>query len=585
MDDAAEDISLPRAIEIALEHHNAGRLDEAQYIYEQVLSFDPANYDALHLLGMIAHQEKRYAQAVEHFNAAISSNPSVFIGHFNLGATYQGLGRLDEAQACYRQALSLKPDFAEARFRLGFTYSEQGKPEAAKECFQSVLAIDPDSAEAHYNLGILFHRHGEPEPARACYERALSLKPDHVEACYNLGILFQEQGELAMARAFYEKALSLKPDHAEASNNLGNVLHDSWRAEEAVSCFELALRLKPAIKPEFNLAQALLSCGRFDQGWTLYEHRFDTVPKRYFPHKVWSGESLVGKTVLIWGDQGIGDQIQFASMFREIIAVADRCIIECSNKLVPLFAHSFAGAQVVPRTDPPHPATLQGVDVQCSAGSLARWLRPSLESFPRHDGYLAPAPGRVAYWKKRLAALGPGPKVGFAWRSSNRSAALRPYSTAINQWGPIFSVPGVHFINLQYDECASELAEARSQFGVSLVAYPEVDLFDDLAEAAALTKALDLVIAPPTSTSILSAALGVHTWAMIYGADWQTHGTGHNPWHPTMRRFPRRWDQPWEEIIQIVSEQLKELSRYMFRNYTAPGLVPPVKYLSGHRFI
>lgn len=585
MDNSDEAITLPQAIEIAVEHHNAGRLAEAEFIYRQVLTFDPVNFDALHLLGLIAFQEKSYAQAVEHLGAAIASNPSVFIGHFSLGAAYKEMGKLEEAQACYRKVLTIKPDFAEAHFRLGFIYSEQGKPEVAKECFQRVLAINPDTTEAHYNLGILFQQQGELEQACACYEKALSLKPDHVEACYNLGILFQEQGELGQARTFYEKALSLNPVHAEAYNNLGNVLNDSWRAEEAISCFEQALRLKPETKPHFNLAQALLSRGRFEQGWALYGHRFETVPKRDFPHEHWSGENLVGKTILIWGDQGIGDQIQFASMFREIIAVAGRCIIECSNKLVPLFARSFPDAQVVPRTEPPHPATLAGVDFQCSSGGLARWLRTSLESFPLHDGYLTPEPGRVAYWKKRLATLGPGLKVGFAWRSSNTAGILRLSSTDINQWGPIFSVRGVHFINLQYDECARELTEARNRFGVPLTAFPEIDLFDDLAEAAALTKALDLVIAPPTSTSILSAALGVLTWTMIYGADWQTHGTDHNPWHPTMRRFPRRWDQPWEEVIQGVSEQLREVSRFVFRNFTAPGLVRPVKYLSGPFFI
>jgi hypothetical protein len=279
--------------------------------------------------------------------------------------------------------------------------------------------------------------------------------------------------------------------------------------------------------------------------------------QKYFHPPYWAGESLVGKSILVWGEQGIGDEIMFASMFTEIIAHADRCIIECAAKLVPLFARSFPDAQVIPKTDPPHPATQTGIDYQCAAGSLAQWLRPNLECFPQQNSFLIPNPARVTYWKKRLAELGSGPKIGFCWRSSLKTGERTLHYTTLDQWGSIFTTSGVHFINLQYDECSAELNEARQRFSVPLHTFSEVDMYNDLDETAALIQALDLVVSAPTSVYTIAASLGVNTWLMTSGVAWFTHGTHHSPWYPTLRFFNRQWNQPWNEIIGQISEQLK----------------------------
>jgi hypothetical protein len=260
----------------------------------------------------------------------------------------------------------------------------------------------------------------------------------------------------------------------------------------------------------------------------------------------------------VWGEQGIGDEIVYAGLIAEVTAAAARCVVECAPKLVPLFACSFPGAVVIPRTDPPHDLTRDGFDYQTPAGSLGRWLRPTLASFPRRRAYLAAPAERVAYWTQRLSALGAGPKIGFSWRSSNLKGERALACTVLQQWGAVFSVPGMHFVSLQYDECSAELAQARERFGIPLHAFPEVDLFNDLLEAAALTKAVDLVITAPTAVGLLSAALGVPTWQMTFGPDWQEFGTGRNPWFPAMTSFTRAWNQDWEEIIGDIAERLRQ---------------------------
>jgi hypothetical protein len=304
----------------------------------------------------------------------------------------------------------------------------------------------------------------------------------------------------------------------------------------------------------------LLACGDLEAGWRDYESRFDPgrgedrVLRPALPKPEWQGEDLTGKSILVWWEQGIGDQILFAGLLPELIERARRCTLLCAPKLVTLFGRSFPDARVAAQIDATNPADT--FDVQVAAGSVARWLRPTLASFPNRSGYLVADPQRVAYWRERLAGIGGGLKVGFCWRSGLLKGERAFEYTSLSQWGPIFAVAGVHFVNLQYDECMKELDQARRDFGVTLHHFPEVDMFDDLDETAALMKALDLVISAQTSVSALAGALGVACWQMSCGTDWPALGAENNPWYPTMKCFRRTWEQPWSEPIERIASEL-----------------------------
>src|SRR5262249_45087412 len=153
-------------------------------------------------------------------------------------------------------------------------------------------------------------------------------------------------------------------------------------------------------------------------------------------------------------------------------------------------------------------------DFHVPAGSLARWLRPTLESFPHRRGYLVADPSRVAFWRERIAGAGPGLKVGISWRSRNLKGDRALSFARIEQWEPILRTPGAHFFSLQYDECTAELALARDRFGVEVQTFDGVDLFNDLDECAAIMQALDLVLTGPTSVSMLAAGAGAETWEL-----------------------------------------------------------------------
>lgn len=374
---------------------------------------------------------------------------------------------------------------------------------------------------------------------------------------------YQKRCQFGEAELLYRRILANEPGRLDVMHLLGHVLTLQGRPREAVDMLQQVTAREPESAPaHFNLSLALLLAGDLARGWREYEWRFkqNGVPPRLaLPQPEWQGEDLTGKSILVWSEQGIGDQILYASLLPEVIERARRCTLLCAPKLVSLFARSFPDAHVTAQINATNVA--DAFDVQAAAGSAARWLRPTLASFPNRPGYLVADPQRVAYWRERLAVFSAGFKVGFCWRSSNQMGERAFDHPGISHWGPVFAVPGVHFVNLQYDECMGELDRARREFGVTLRHFPEVDMFDDLDETAALMKALDLVISAQTAVSVQAAALGLPCWQISSGGDWQALGAENNPWYQTMKCFRRMWEQPWSVIIEQIASELRRVAR------------------------
>ncbi len=447
-----------------------------------------------------------------------------------LGYTQLQQGQLDASEHSFQQALLLQPDFVNALLSLGTVYWLKQDHAAVIDCCRRVLAIEPDNIAAANNLVVSGTVLKQFDDVATYALKIIALDPNHSLSYFHLALACQEQGNLAAGVSFYERAAALNPQHADS---------------------------------HFGRSMLMLAMGQLEQGWQGYEFRWHCetrpVPWRDFPYPRWQGESLAGKTLLVWGEQGIGDQIMFASLYNDVLTVAPDCIFACSKKLLPLFQRSFPQARVLDLDDSDALAPYrEQIGLQSPAGSLARWLRPTQESFAANRPFLQPDPQRVSYWRARLAQLGPGLKVGIGWRSGNLSGDRAFFCTRLEQWGPILTQPGVRFINLQYDECAGELEQVRQLFGVDVHAFAEVDLFDDLAEAAALTSALDLVISAPTTTAILAAALGVPTWQMVSGFDWQNMGSDKNLWYLSLRSFNKDWEQNWSVLVDEVAVCLQQ---------------------------
>jgi predicted O-linked N-acetylglucosamine transferase (SPINDLY family) len=246
--------TISEALTLAVQHHQAGRLDAAEKIYRLILQAEPNQADATHLLGVIAHQVGNHETAVDYLRRAIGLNGHVASFHNNLGGAYGALGRFPEAVACFRHALELEPEYAEAYNNLGNALSSQRKLDEAVACCRRALELKPDYAEAYNNLGNTFRDVGELGEAVENYRRALDLKPDFAMAHNGLGVAFNDRSNPDEAVACFRRALDIKPDFADAHNNMGGAFNNQGLLDEAVACFRRA----PELIPDFAGAQSNL---------------------------------------------------------------------------------------------------------------------------------------------------------------------------------------------------------------------------------------------------------------------------------------------------------------------------------------
>ncbi len=559
--------NIPKTMNVAIEHHRAGRLPQAEALYRQVLEIDPKYAEALHLLGRLTMELGEPAEAAELISEAIGINiDPIYL--FNLALVKRALNLFNEAIACYRKALSIKPDFCEAYINLGNELRDQGNVDEAIDLYKKALSIKSDFAEAHCNLGDAYKIQGDLDRALVCYQKALSLKPEYSEAHNGLGVVLSDRANFDAAIDHYLRALAIKADNPAALCNLGLAYRTKGDVSKSLEIFERAISLQPdRAEYHWNLALSLLLDGNLAQGWQEYDWRWNQAKpwqflpptKRDFPQPWWNGENPKGKTILVWAEQGVGDTLMFANVLPDMIMATKHCVVECDPRLVPLFARSFPAAEIVPRLTPPDPRCLMSdIDLQIPIGSLPRWFRTSIESFPDHHGYLVPDPERVTYWKHRLKELDDQPKVGICWRSMLRNILRDQSYTDIGLWDSIFSVKGVTFVNLQYDECGAELEAARQRFGVEIHTWDDIDLLNDFDEAAALTAALDVVISPGTSVAGMAGAVGKPVLEFVLPDCWPSLGTDGEPWFPDTRLFVRNWGEGWEGTLAAIARRLVE---------------------------
>ncbi|MDR3405570.1 MAG: tetratricopeptide repeat protein [Chthoniobacter sp.] len=278
-------VPVQQAFELALQHHQAGRLAEAEVLYREVLAVQPGHADALQLLGVVAHQSGHHAAAVDLFRRALGFNPRHHIALSNLGEAWCALGRFDEAVASYRRALELNPGNARTYYGLGNALSEQGQLEDALVAFRKAVELEPGFADAHNNLGVVLARLGRYEPAVVACSRALQLRPGHGEAYNNLGIALAGLARWEDAMAAYRRAIELQPIYPEAQNNLGNALKEQGLLADATMAYRRALELRPDYADAHcNLGIALAAQGFYAEALVEYHHAIRIQPGHVDAH-------------------------------------------------------------------------------------------------------------------------------------------------------------------------------------------------------------------------------------------------------------------------------------------------------------
>ena len=580
-------LSAEDSLKIAWEHHQAGRLLEAESLYRQIIAVHPESANVLCLLGIAVRQQGKIAEAIAFYEQAIAQQPDFVEAHLNKAHVLLDIGEHEKAIACYEQVIKLAPNSALAYKNLGWLKQRRGDTDAAISCYQTALQIEPSWSETAHNLGNLFQETGKSKEAIACYNDALEINPNLINTiialgtvlqhegqsleaidCYqqalkldtnnaecvnNIGAVYHEQGKTQVAISYYQQALNLKPDFVDAINNLGHAFVDLGQFQAALSCHYRALELQPENSTaHLEYALTLLLFGDFRRGFAEYEWRWRTsqLQPRQFAEPVWDGSSLQGKTILLHVEQGFGDSIQFIRYAPILCNQGAKVMVACYPELMRLFA-TVAGVEYLSVSFEDLPA----FDVQAALMSLPRILDTTLETIPANVPYLAP-PAECSFALSSDAKL----KVGIVWAGNPKRRKDYQRSCSLSDFIQFLDIPGIAFYSLQ-----KNLSEGdRTLLNQHLV--PDLNPhLNDFADTASAISQLDLVISVDTSVAHLAGALGKPVWVLLsFAPDWRwLLDRDDNPWYPTARLFRQSQPENWQNLFEEVKAAL---SSFMMAN-------------------
>lgn len=555
-------IDVPAALREGLALLQAGKLAQAKNVFLSVLAAEPRQFDALHLLGVIAARTGQPAEADKLISQALALKPAEAAAYANRGLARQAASSYEAALADFDRAIALKPGEAETYYCRGNALFDLKRYSAAATSYDRAIALRPDHAAAHCNHGSALKMLGRHEAALASFDRAIAIRPDYADACCNRANTLLSLGRHAEALAGYDRAIAINPRHVESHGNRGNALQHLGRYDEALACYNQAL----AIRPGYTLARAnrsnlFLLTGRFVQGWQDYEARWEkwqaaaaaqrTLTPSRFTQPLWHGDKSAG-TLLIWPEQGIGDQILYASMFDEARARVGRLILATDKRLQPLLARSFPDCEV---TTIAAALRQKRFDMQLPQGSLGMHLRSSRADFLKHrKAFLKADPVRSAALRKIIA---PARKriCGLSWLSTNKQLGDHK-SLALDTLGPLLKKPGLRFVDLQYGDTGAERAAAVRATGSEIVHLDAIDNSKDIDQLAALINACDIIVTISNTTAHLAGALGKDVFLMLphaAGRLWYWQAAGDDTLcYPGVRVFRQRRPGDWTDVIERV---------------------------------
>lgn len=498
-------------------------------------------------------------------------------GWYLLAIARERAGDFASSVRCYESALALLPDQAEIANDMGRLAYRMGMKETAEKLFAHYLSRHPESHEGANNLACALRDQGRFADAIEILKPAITAHPEHPLLWNTLGTVVGEEGDPAGSMTFFDEALRHDPAFAKARYNRGNAKLVLGDPDGALDDVQTAMTANLAEDERLMMLLARstirIARGEVGEGWDDYEARLhprfaDTTHFMIEAPQWTPGSDLVGKTLLLMGEQGLGDEVMFANVIPDLIQALGpdgRLLIAVEPRLIPLFQRSFPTAEVgAHSTWSVDGHTVRGapfvgdharLDLWVPMASVLRQYRRAVDAYPTTTGFLTPDPERVAFWRAQLPA---GPTVGLLWKSLLATGARHRFFSPFEQWKPVLATPGVTFVNLQYGDCAAELDAAGRELGVEIWQPPGIDLKQDLDDVAALCGALDLVVGPSNATSCLAGASGAPLWLLSTPGAWPMLGTGRYPWYPQARVFLPPTLGQWQPAMEAMAGALAE---------------------------
>jgi len=542
---------------------DAGHPAQAVDALAELAARHDAPLEALHVLGQALAVSGRLPEARNTLSRAAARQPSAPL-LTDLGNVLQIGGDVASAEQHYRRALALDRTHVPAWHNLALLLTARGDAAEAATCFDEALACEPLFAAALRAYASLAARNPELwERAAHRIEIALRADPEASAANEALGfMLLKRDLDADRAAAHFERALRTGGASADLFGNYAIALQDLGRIAEAVDAYDRALALDPQNRiVRWHRSLALLLAGRFGEAWPDYEHRLASEEwvRREFPVPRWDGRPVTGGLLLVAAEQGLGDEIMFASCLPDLLASGVRCMVECHPKLEALFRRSFPGVPIYAGSQLESLEWLRDYpEVRCyePAGSLPLRFRSSPDAFPAHRGYLKADPEKVRRWETRLADLGPARPVGLSWRGGTVKSRRRLRSPDPSRLAPLLKTPGIAWISLQYDAQPEEIDALSKAWGVTLHHWPEA--IADYDETAALLSALDLTVSVCTAVIHLGGALGRPVWVMAPKSPEWRYGAAFErmPWYPSVRVTRQAEAGAWEELVERTAREV-----------------------------
>ena len=547
--------------------HQQGKLVEASDIYQELLKENPNNYDALHFLGIVKAsfgQPTEARELIERSLKATRKNTAYIENYLAVLFQIGDYERMAEISAIAIRENGRTEPF---QYALAVALLKLGRPQDAITEFDSLLSKNPNHLAGNNEKASALAELKKYDEALSYVEKALKINPRYPDGLINKANILFEQGRFEAAVVAYQQALKINPKLSTAWFGSGNAFRDLGKYDDAIAAYDKAISLnKQYAQAYFNKALVSLCVGNYEEGWRLFEWRWQNrylkPYKKQFSQPLWLGEELLaGKTILLHAEQGLGDTIQFCRYAKLVAELGAKVILEVPKALTNLLANLSGVARITEEG-----SQLPPFDFQCPLMSLPLAFKTTLSNVPADVPYIKSDEEKSNFWKEKLSQKRKL-RVGLVWSGGFRPNQPEVWAVNRRRNIPLAKLtvlmhPGIEFYSLQKGEPAeTELGDLKRnhQPGAEIIDF--TNLLADFSDTAALIDNLDLVISVDTSTAHLAGAMGKPVWILNrFDTDWRWLSDKiDNPWYPTARLYRQQKVGDWDEVAQRVKTDLMNL--------------------------
>ena len=500
-----------------------GKFEDAVAGAEAMLAVFPNSSDILNLLGTANSVLHRYDLAIETYQRILKIDPKNALVYNNMGNAFRGTGDLETAIDCYQKALKIDPSDVNSHNNLGVALTEFENYDDALKYLWKSLKLQPGNANTHCKIGTTLLKKEELDQAIQSFEKALEIDPNLLEAHNNMGVAFYRKGALKAAIACYDKTIAIDPYYGTAL---------------------------------FDKAVLLLKLQDFKAGWPMYEYRWKKSKLDSTPLVTRKPEWRLGEQnrVLVWGEQGLGDEVMFASLIPDIYAACSKLIVKADKRLIPIFKRSFpADIEYYTKAET---VSEESHDAHIAAGSLPKYFRQSLGSYEKaSQGFLSADKAKTAALRDKLLGNRAEILFGLSWHSKSSRMFAQNRGIPLGQLATMFHATNIKFVSLQYGNVTAEINQVKAEHGIDVAQVAEVDNYHDIDGLAALISACDRIISIDNVTVHLAGALGKDIDVLLPRVGSWRWGLDPNSsyWYRSVRLRRQSEREDWGEVLARFS--------------------------------